>query len=163
MLQPCVQKKNIIWGLGRLARFSVSTVSGFCWDLGWVVQTPMYKGSAPRSVPCSRLARLTTLSLLASVSSLHTESNSTALLHWSTVQMETSDGKMFVWQMESGIKTDKPWNTRWTLSMHLAFLRCSVRLHAPFLAFCTICKVMQLERGSGLTNRLGTFTVTGSG
>lgn len=139
-----VCKRKTIWGLGvwqdlvsLLCRISVGTLG------------ELYK---PRCIeaPCTSVCHLqqagvSTLSLLALASSLHTESNSTALLHWSVVQMETSDGKMFVWQMESGIRTDKPWNTMWTLSMHPAFLRCSVRLHAPFLAFCTICKVMQLR------------------
>lgn len=81
------------------------------------------------------------------------------------VDEQVTDGKMFVWQMQSGVKTDKSWNTGWTLSRHLALSSTALtfRLHAPFLASSPFAKPGSLEGESGLSSGLVTFTVTGSG
>ena len=50
--------------------------------------------------------------------------------------------------MQSGLRTDKPRNTGWTLSRHLALssTALTITLHTPFPSLFTTCKARQLGR-----------------
>lgn len=97
--------------------------------------------------------------LCALVSSLHTESNSTALPHWCAVQMDAS--QIFIWQTVA-VRQTRPETLGehyLAISHSTAPLDCTV----PFPASSSSAKSHSLEHGSDLSNRLVTFTDTRSG